>query len=153
MEIYLFKVALESRKNIYRTIEMYGSHTLEDLHEMIYRAFDRDDEHLYSFFLTRKAVRGLDSRSRYPEYVAPDLDIGEPLFMQEGKYDASEAQISDLQLKVKDKFYYLFDYGDCWWHEITVLTIVEVPTKAGNPKIVQRSGPSPSQYDYGDQGM
>src|SRR5690554_4555957 len=42
---YLFKVMLE--KECWRTIQLSGSHTLLDLHELIQRAFDFDDDHMY----------------------------------------------------------------------------------------------------------
>jgi hypothetical protein len=32
-----------------RTIEIKGSNTLEDLHKIIFKAFDREDEHMYEF--------------------------------------------------------------------------------------------------------
>jgi Plasmid pRiA4b ORF-3-like protein len=34
---------------ISRTIEIKGSNTLEDLHKIIFKAFDRKDEHMYEF--------------------------------------------------------------------------------------------------------
>jgi len=34
---------------IARTIEIEGSSTLANLHEIIFEAFDREDEHLYEF--------------------------------------------------------------------------------------------------------
>ena len=48
--IFVFKVALAGRKSIWRKIALRGNHTLDDLHEAIFDAFDRDDEHLYSFY-------------------------------------------------------------------------------------------------------
>ncbi len=32
-----------------RTLEIRGNQTLEELHKIIYKAFDRFDEHLYEF--------------------------------------------------------------------------------------------------------
>lgn len=147
MEVFLFKVALDSTRSIYRNIEMLGSDTLDDLHEMIFRAFDRYDDHLYSFFLTRKAVASPNARSRYPEFMSPNMDRDDLPFRYSEKHDASAVQIDQLDLKEKDKFYYLFDYGDCWWHEITLLSVVDLPKTSGYPKIVKKVGPSPEQYD------
>ena len=57
--------------------------------------------------------------------------------------------VGSLGLEEKDKFYYLFDFGDCWWHEITLLSIINVEKKKGYPKIVKKVGESPPQYpDY-----
>ena len=45
--IFVLKVALAGRKGIWRKIALRGGQTLDDLHEAIFEAFDRDDEHLY----------------------------------------------------------------------------------------------------------
>ena len=47
---------------------------------------------------------------------------------------------------------YLFDYGDEWWHELTV-GAVNVPTKEGKhyPLVLERSGDSPPQYEADEQ--
>jgi hypothetical protein len=40
-----------AKKNpsVLRTIQICGDQTLEDLHEAIFNAFDREDEHMYEF--------------------------------------------------------------------------------------------------------
>ena len=60
MEVYTFKVALDSDKRTYRVIEIRGNQTMDAFHEIIFNAFDRDDEHLYSFYLTRIFVNAGD---------------------------------------------------------------------------------------------
>jgi len=149
MAIYLFKVALDYNKRIYRQIEILDTQTLEDLHEIIYRAFDRYDEHLYSFYLTKKPVRSIATRRKAPEFTDP-IAIGDDDFFLFGKrrekYDASKTKIMDLGLEEKDKMYYLFDFGDEWWHEITLLSIIETNRKQGLPRIVKKVGASPPQY-------
>ena len=47
--IFVLKVALEGDKSVWRRIAFRGDQTLDDVHEAVYRAFDRYDEHLYSF--------------------------------------------------------------------------------------------------------
>lgn len=70
--LYTIEVALVSgpvsrdfaRKNrtISRTIEAHGGHTLADLHDAIFRAFDRYDEHLYEFQFGGKRPMDPDAR-------------------------------------------------------------------------------------------
>ena len=69
MKVYKFKVALDYNKKIYRHIEILGNQTLCEFHDIIYKAFDRDEEHLYSFYLTRKVTRSLRLRYKSPEYT------------------------------------------------------------------------------------
>ena len=152
MKAYLFKVALMYNKRIYRNIEILENQTLADLHEMIFYAFDRYDEHLYSFFLTRRSTRSTRTIYDSPEYTHPmalQQDYG---FGFKKQYNAAEANIGKLGLKEKDKLYYLFDFGDEWWHELTVLKTQGAAESEPHPKIVKKAGESPDQYpDYEEE--
>ena len=57
--IFVFKVALAGQKSIWRKIAMRGNQTLDDLHEAIFDAFDRYDEHLYSFYFPPPGTKKL----------------------------------------------------------------------------------------------
>jgi hypothetical protein len=147
MLVFQFKVALDHQKRIYRNIEILENQTLADLHQTIYFAFDRYDEHLYSFYLTKTAIKSTRSRYNFPEYTVV-LKAGTNMmsFDEDEKQDATQINIGKLNLQEKDKLYYLFDYGDCWWHEITLLSIFETEDTTRYPKIVKISGKSPDQY-------
>jgi hypothetical protein len=68
------------------------------------------------------------------------------------RHNAKKTKIGGLALNEKKKFYYLFDFGDDWWHEVTVLTIQTVETVQAYPRIVKKVGESPEQYpEYEDQ--
>lgn len=99
-------------QRIARTIQIRGDQTLEDLHFAIFDAFDRYDEHLYEFqFGEWRKSRGA------PRYVHPGSLDG---------YDdgiagaADETTIESLDLAIGRVFRYWFDFGDDWWHQITV---------------------------------
>ncbi|WP_299406613.1 plasmid pRiA4b ORF-3 family protein [Acaryochloris sp. IP29b_bin.148] len=121
-----------------RVIEIKGSHTLQQLHQILFKAFDREEEHLYEFQVggtgsqDPKAMRyGL----RTPFSDSEDLD-GE----------VSTTRIMDVGLAAGDIFGYWFDFGDDWWHQINVLDIIDKTPKGKYPKIVSRIGDSPPQY-------
>ena len=60
-------------------------------------------------------------------------------------------KIRDLNLYEKGKFYYLFDFGDDWWHRIRVQNITETKSKKKHIKLIKSVGESPPQYpDYDD---
>ena len=43
----------------------------------------------------------------------------------------------------------LFDFGDDWWHELSILKIEDASGSKGYPKITKKIGESPDQYpDY-----
>lgn len=141
------KVALIGNKRIYRKIAISEDQTLDDLHEAIFQAFDREEEHLYSFFFPPKATNSkrvmMNSRAFFP----PMEDVMAP-FSEQGH--STEATIGSLILREKQKFYYLFDWGDEWWHELTFEG--ECNTKVKKlPAIMVKKGESPSQYPDWDE--
>jgi hypothetical protein len=148
MKIYTFKVALDSHKRTYRLIEICGNQTLDAFHEIVFDAFDRDEEHLYSFYLTRKPIKTPRRRYDFAEYTSSEaIEHG---YADPKIHDAYSTDIEQLKLKLKDKLYYLFDFGDSWWHEITLLSIKDLntPNNKGYPKIVKKVGKSPPQYGF-----
>jgi hypothetical protein len=124
-----------------RTIEMRGDQTLRTLHNAIFRAFDRFDEHMYEFQMSKRPM-GKGAR-----YGIPD---DEPLFallapvQQAG--DAGKTSLDSLALKPKQQFWYWFDFGDDWWHCITVKAIEEKTPEGKYPRVTERVGASPPQY-------
>jgi hypothetical protein len=151
MKQYQFKVSIMGLPKVYRVIEASGNCTFDDLHDAIFAAFDRYDEHLYSFFITKS-----DSKSRRSIMQAPEITHPEAMedFMGFGKKTRSTANttIDDVQLEVKDLFHYLFDFGDDWWHRIRVESITESSSGKKSVRIVKSVGQSPPQYpEYVDE--
>jgi len=148
--VFVFKVALQYQKSIWRRIAVRGDQTLDNLHAAIFDAFDRYDEHLYSFYFPKPGAKG---RSRYrdaKEYACPYMAEehsmgGEPIF------NAAKTPIASLGLTPKQVFLYRFDFGDDWQHQITVEQ-VDAPVEKGEyPRILDRRGESPPQYVYDDE--
>ena len=125
-------------QEIRRDIEIRGDQTLDDLHWAIFAAFDRDDEHLYEFVL------GKTPRDHTAVRYGMMVDTGGD------DEEASETFMSDLGLNLKRAFWYMFDFGDSWWHRIEVLKIATPEPKKRYPRITERQGKSPPQYPDGD---
>jgi hypothetical protein len=127
---------------IARTIEIRGDQTLEKLHESIFAAFDREEEHLYEF---RVGGRHPDD-PKAKRYVLP-MCLRDPWGPEDAAgLDLTRTRIDSLGLKARDRLAYWFDYGDDWWHQIDVLA-VEAEIPAGRlPRVVERVGESPPQY-------
>jgi len=145
--IYIFKVALKSAKSIWRRIAIRDNQTLDDLHEAIFVAFDREEEHLYSFYLPRYRDKGRARLVNAREYTHPYTLEDNP-FADETVEDASKTRLSTLGLKLGQQFDYLFDFGDSWWHVITVEELGGQPDKKKYPRIIEIHGESPPQYVY-----
>ena len=150
-KIYIFKVALEGRKRIWRRIAVRSNQTLDDLHEAIYEAFDRDDEHLYSFYFSNAVGRGRAWLTDAVEYTHPYNCEQGGFFGDEKMNNAAKTRIGTLKLKPGRKFKYLFDFGDSWWHEITVEQTDGNADEGKYPRIIERKGKSPPQYVYEDE--
>jgi hypothetical protein len=150
--VFVFKVALTYQPNIWRRIAARGNHTLHDLHEAIFDAFDRYDEHLYSFFFPKLGSKGRPLKRGEIEYTsseAADYDDELDEEFDEGGRDASRTKLASLGLKRKQVFRYLFDWGDEWRHTITVEQIDAEPEKGKYPRVLEKHGKSPPQYpDY-----
>jgi hypothetical protein len=136
------KVTLKGRR-IWRTLALRGDHTVEQLHEEIFSAFDRFDDHVYSFYFPN-APRRRGPAVQCREYVA-SLSF-ENWGPGNRELNAASTSLDDLKLKVGQTFEYLFDYGDCWWHVIKVERIG--PTVEGRryPVLLEKHGQSPPQY-------
>lgn len=132
--IHRFKVSLRDRPAIWRIIDIKGNQMLSSLHKAIFRAFDRFEEHQYSFFLSNKPY---DTAS---EYTSPNADI------DRARKLASRIRIDSVELYGGRKFLYLFDYGDEWWHDVELVSVTERLTRAKYPRVVKKQGKSPRQY-------
>lgn len=156
-KIYVFKVALAMDKRIWRRIAIRVSQTLDDLHEAIFDAFDREEEHLYSFYVAPFG-RSIKTRRRDRtgvEYTHPyncEQHSVFGFFDKTTRHNAKKTRIGSLTLKAGQKFSYLFDFGDSWWHEIAVEQTNGESEKGRYPRIIEKHGDSPPQYpDWDDE--
>ncbi len=145
----------EANPVVSRTIQIRGTQTLEELHEAIFEAFDRWEEHMYEFHFG-PGPRDY-SRGRYgipdPSGLFALVDRDEPTS------DAAKTKIDSLGLEVGQSFGYLFDFGDDWYHQIDVVAIGEAEPDVEYPCLTDRIGDSPPQYmeeeeedDWEDEG-
>jgi len=154
-DVFVLKVALCGAKKIWRRIAVRGNQTLDDLHDSIFDAFDRDDPHMYSFFFPDKPTTSLRKIMDSPEVTCPfGAENPSPLaelFGEELPPSAAKARMDRLRLEPRQKFYYLFDFGDDWWHEITVEQTDAPREKGKYPRIIEKRSESPPQYPEYDE--
>jgi hypothetical protein len=115
---------------------------LEDLHYAIFDAFDREDQHMYEFQMGGK--RPMDPKAR--RYVLSGVFENLLLRTPKPAGDLTRTTIGLLGLKVKEAFWYWFDFGDDWWHQINVVAIEEKAPRREYPKVTKSIGESPPQY-------
>jgi hypothetical protein len=180
MTIYRFRVWLlpnppmqfEPETEVWRDIDVDGSHTLTDFHEGIFDAFDRWDSHAYEF-LTRDE-HGIATRSyAHPQLYSgdqswPPMDDDEiDRFIEQAIPDdtseeaterfrdlrknppeegnAAETTIDEIDPDQSQSLFYEFDFGDGWEHHIELQEVQE-ESLDDEPVIVDKQGDAPPQY-------
>ncbi len=122
------------QKQISRTIEIRGDQTLEQLHEAIFAAYDRYDEHRYEFQFGKRPHDPAGPNYGRP---GPETKVG----------DARSITLDELKLKKDRSFGYWFDFGDDWMHQIQVGRIEQAIPTVVYPRVIERIGKSPPQYE------
>lgn len=109
---YIFKVSNYYNGRDWSKFELKETNTLDDLHHGIQHFMDGDfyDEgHLYSFFMNGK------------EWDASAEYAGPPEFQQKRCSRLTNIQLKELNLGYKQKFLYLYDYGDQIKYQVTII--------------------------------
>ncbi|NJL51424.1 MAG: plasmid pRiA4b ORF-3 family protein [Hydrococcus sp. SU_1_0] len=132
---------IEQNPVISRIIEIRSEQTLKTLHQTIFKAFDREEEHMYEFQVGGKGPFDPKTK-RYGLSMAFMNDLEEN--QQAG--DVAKTKIGSLKLKQDQSFGYWFDFGDDWRHQIDVMDIKKATPKKRYPLITKRIGASPPQY-------
>ena len=133
---------VEENPIVSRTIHVRGNQTLDQLHDAIFRAFGRWEQHMYEFQIGGKGP--MDPKAR--RYVLPGAFENPIRGPRKPDGDVTHTIIGSLGLKVHDVVGYWFDFGEDWWHQINVIAIWEGVSGGKYPKVTARIGDSPPQY-------
>ena len=133
----------EANPVVSRTIQIRGDQTLARLHDAIFDAFDRWENHMYEFQVGGKAP--MDPNAR--RYVL-SID-GDPVADPAG--EVARTRLDALNLTTGDTFGYWFDFGDDWWHQVSVVAIHDGPGGGKYPRVKAKVGESPPQYADWDE--
>jgi hypothetical protein len=132
-----------AKKNpvVCRTIKIRGDQSLQDLHDAVFDALGREEQHAYEF---QFGTGPMDPEAKC--YVLPGAFEHRPA---NGKPPAGRVDLTTLDslgLKEGDRFGYWFDFGDDWWHQINVEAIADKVPRGKYPRVSKRVGRSPPQY-------
>jgi hypothetical protein len=125
-----------ANKVISRVIEIRGDQTLEQLHDSIFKAYDRFDQHLYEFQLGKRPF----------DPDGPTFGVPAPRPRGKRDGDARTTKLDDLDLNPGRVFGYRFDFGDEWYHQVQVDRIEQAIPTVTYPRVIKRVGKSPPQY-------
>lgn len=106
------------RPKVWRSFLLRADATFADLHEAIQLACEWQDYHLYAFF--EYTPKGVDWDRMIAE--APPAADEDPYAERPRCPAAHMVKLDSVLKKTGDKCFYVYDYGDDWEHEITVLS-------------------------------
>lgn len=111
---YQLRVSLKgARPPIWRRFQVSPAMNLSGLHDVLQAVMGWHDSHLHMFIKGRR-------RFTLPNPWMDDPDpFGKPLFLDERKY-----RIDELLTREKDWIEYEYDFGDSWYHRITLQKIL-----------------------------
>ena len=126
-------ISVKFKKGCYRHIQIPKTETLAELADVILWSFDFENDHAHAFFMDD--LFWSDADSYFLSFVNDD-----------GEERYTENVYLDI-LSVKQKFKFIFDFGDEWRFECQVLR--EIDTEDEEAYLVREVGTPPEQYpDY-----
>lgn len=118
-KIYQLHISLKrSKPKIWRRFLVTEDTTLARLHKIIQEVMGWEDYHLHAFTI------GETEFGEINEEWDNDFE------------DEKKAKLSDLNLAEKQKFEYVYDFGDNWEHEIKVEKILPFDSSVKYPKCI-----------------
>jgi len=116
--LYQLKITLMySRPLIWRRIVVPATIKLHRLHDVLQCVMPWTDSHLHHFITGEFKKRG----GQPVYYGMKNLDFADP---DDRTLDEKKFNLADLAPAAKSKFYYEYDFGDGWEHEILVEKIL-----------------------------
>ena len=108
-KIYTLKITLkDSNPPIWRRVQVPDTMSLGRLHEVILMVMGWDGYHLHEFLINKQ---------RYGRKSMDDM-FGDGPDFEEFEFD-----LGDILTKKRQKFVYIYDFGDDWIHDIVVEAI------------------------------
>jgi hypothetical protein len=141
----------------WRDIAIAGDQSMEELASYILQAYDFDNDHLSSFYMSGKRWdRSSEVKvASGDEFMSVDF-MFHPSFSQEQEWPAEalpharDMLVRDAPLPGKSgkkEFLYLFDFGDNWEFGIRLREKLDaIDPHAMYPRIIESMGDGPDQY-------
>lgn len=117
---------------VYRTIQIPAGYNLDSLHHVIQNIFEWDDDHLYEFFKNKQQYNPRPNPFR-------------------GEIASSQVLLSEIFKRKGSKIRYVYDFGDNWLIEISLLK-THKNIKNTYPVCIDAYGTSPEEDSGGIMG-
>ena len=136
--VFILRVSLD--EYTYRTIEIKDNDTLYHLAETILNSFDFDMDHAFGFYSN---VNNIYNSDEIYELFADDESNGQknPNVNGVKKIKITDVFVTDKVLT------FLFDYSEKWLFMVECEEIKQSQPDVNYPRIIQKAGQSPDQYE------
>ncbi len=132
MPVLVFDAELLNVTGVSARLAVGAGEHLTVVHDAIQLAFGWQDDHLYSFWLDGRFWGGEDAELARPG--TPDCDS-----------QTADVPLAELDLSVGARIAYIFDHGDEWRVELTLVERAE-PDDGLPPRVLERKVTAPPQY-------
>lgn len=160
MEVYKFRVLIDTEDDVFRDIEIRSDQTFEDLHHAIIKAYGFFGDQMTSFYVSN------DNWDKGQEIVLLDMGFDE----KNAPPQMSTTIVSDMISEVDQKLIYVYDFLRMWIFYIELINLNKSPELVVNyPRTVLEYGTAPKESskeipdigvslsdplaDFGDDGM
>ncbi len=128
-EILQLKITLKgiSKPPVWRRVQVRADTTFAVLHRIIQAAFGWTDTHLHSF-----------------EYQGEQIGVPDPEWDNDCINEAATT-LAEVQLGLKDRVRYTYDFGDNWEHDIVLEKVMEPDAGDGRPALLTGKGACPPE--------
>lgn len=136
--VYQLKITLRDiRPPIWRRVQVRSDITLGHLHWVIQFAMGWTNSHLHSF-----SIQGVDYSMSMPDLGLDELDMR----------DEQSVMLSKVMTGEKVKFFYLYDFGDSWEHEVVVEKVLTAESDTSYPVCIKAKRACPPEDCGGTWG-
>lgn len=134
VNIYKFRVIIDTEQDVFRDIEIETEATFEKLHDAILDAFDFEAGEMASFYMSNEQwEKGLE---------IPLMDMA-----GDAALSMKSTRLSDMVSKPSEKVLYVYDFMRMWIFYVELLEVKKDMPSTIYPRVALVYGDAPSQDD------
>lgn len=132
VNIYKFRVIIDTEQDVFRDIEIETSATFEQFHEAILDAFDFESGEMASFYMSNETwEKGLE---------IPLMDMA-----GDASLSMKSTTLAEMVAKPSDKILYVYDFMRMWIFYVELNEVKKDKPSTIYPRVVLAYGDAPSQ--------
>jgi hypothetical protein len=132
VNIFKFRVIIDTEQDVFRDIEIETEATFEDFHRAVLDSFDFEEGEMASFYISDENwTKGLE---------IPLMDMGG----KDASLSMANTKLSDLLSKPSEKVLYVYDFLRMWIFYVELLEVTKDKPSTIYPLVAMRYGDAPA---------